>query len=270
MLEKVYAAPYGKIHYWVSSPQQGRPWLVFLPGLTADHHLFDLQIAGLEGEFNCFVWDAPGHGGSRPFELRFSLDDKARYLHAILEAEGIVRPVLIGQSMGGYLSQVYLELFPDGASGFLSIDSCPLKRKYYTGWELALLKHTKGMYLSIPWKLLLQWGSHGTSESEYGRKLMRQMMEQYEKAEYCSLADHGYRIVAEAVETERSYDIPCPVWLVCGEKDQAGSAKRYNREWQRRENRKLIWLPGMGHNSNTDAPEQVNEIIRSFAGTLAE
>ncbi len=265
LTDKVHAVPYGRIHYWVSGPRKARPWLVFLPGLTADHRLFDQQIAGLEEEFNCFVWDAPGHGASRPFQLRFSLDDKARYLHDILEDEGITHPILIGQSMGGYLSQVYLELYPEGAGGFLSIDSCPLKREYYTGWELALLKHTKGMYLSIPWKLLVKWGSAGTSESEYGHQLMRRMMEQYDKAEYCALADHGYRIVAEAVETNRRYDIPCPVWLLCGEKDQAGSAQRYNREWQKREDRKLIWLPGAGHNSNTDVPEKVNEIIRAFA-----
>ena len=154
LTEKNHTVPYGRIHYWVSGPRKARPWLVFLPGLTADHRLFDQQIAGLEEEFNCFVWDAPGHGASRPFQLRFSLDDKARYLHDILEDEGITHPILIGQSMGGYLSQVYLELYPEGAGGFLSIDSCPLKREYYTGWELALLKHTKGMYLSIPWKLL--------------------------------------------------------------------------------------------------------------------
>ena len=33
-----------------------------------------------------------------------------------------------------------MEIFPYSASGFVSIDSCSLKRKYYTWWELALLK----------------------------------------------------------------------------------------------------------------------------------
>ena len=40
----------------------------------------------------------------------FSLDDMARYLHGILEHEEIEHPVLIGQSLGGYLSQCYVTL----------------------------------------------------------------------------------------------------------------------------------------------------------------
>ena len=40
-LEKVYATPSGDIHYWITAGEPEKPWLVFLPGLTADHHLFD-------------------------------------------------------------------------------------------------------------------------------------------------------------------------------------------------------------------------------------
>ena len=76
--------------------------------------------------------------------------DMAEYLHRIFEIEEIEIPILIGQSLGGYISQVYMEMYPNSVSGFISIDSCSLKRKYYTAWELALLKRTKWMYLSIP------------------------------------------------------------------------------------------------------------------------
>ena len=112
---------------------------------------------------------------------------------------------------------MYLDCYPDDAVGFVSIDSCSLSRKYYTGWELALLKHTKGMYLSIPWKLLEVWGAHGTARSEYGRTVMYRMLADYERREYCELADHGFRILAEAVEAKPAYHIPCPVLLLCGQ-----------------------------------------------------
>lgn len=262
--ERVYAAPHGEIHYWVNHVQNEKAWLVFLPGLTADHHLFDKQIEALGSKYNCFTWDAPAHGLSRPFELKFSMQDMAAYLNHILEKEGIERLILIGQSLGGYISQVYMEMYPDSVSGFISIDSCPLKRKYYTGWELALLKHTKWMYLSIPWKLLIKWGSNGTAVTEYGRQLMKQTMESYQKKEYCELADHGYRILAEAVELNKDYTIKCPVLLLCGERDAAGSAKSYNRRWTKQEGYPLIWLADAGHNSNTDVSDRVNQLIEEF------
>lgn len=268
-VEKTLETPYGAVHYWITRTGKADLWLVLLPGLTADHHLFDRQVEELGEKYNCLTWDAPAHGVSRPFQLRFSLRDMARYLHDILVREEVGSPILVGQSMGGYVAQVYISMFPGTVSGFVSIDSCSLDRKYYTGWELALLKRTKWMYLSIPWKLLIKWGSNGTAESVYGRRLMKRTMESFEKREYCELADHGYRIFAEAVETGGGHQLRCPVLLLCGDKDAAGSAKRYNRRWAEQDGHKLVWLAGAGHNSNTDQPETVNRLIADFAAAAA-
>lgn len=269
MREQVFRTGLGDIHYWTGGPGTGRPWLAFLPGLTAGHRLFDKQVEAFEPKFNCLVWDAPAHGASRPFALKFSMDDLAGYLHAILEREGAQRPVLTGQSMGGYISQMYMERYPNTVSGFISIDSCPLKRKYYTAMELCLLKHTEWMYLAFPWKLLVRVGTNGTATSGYGRALMRHFMESYEKREYCALAAHGYRILAQAIEAGGTFDVSCPALLICGEKDGAGSAKRYNREWTKQDGVPLVWVPGAGHNSNTDAPELVNGEIEKFLSALS-
>ena len=79
MERHAFRTPQGDIAYWVSRESRpDRPWLVFLPGLTADHRLFNPQIAAFEGKANFLVWDAPSHGESRPFELTWTLDDLAR------------------------------------------------------------------------------------------------------------------------------------------------------------------------------------------------
>lgn len=268
MEAKCYQTPLGNIRYWVSKAEPEKPWLVFLPGLTADHTLFEKQLEWFASDYNCFVWDAPAHGLSRPFRLTFTMCDLAEYLHGIFEEEGITAPVFVGQSLGGYISQVYIARYPGQVSGFVSIDSCSLSRKYYTSWELALLKKTKGMYMSIPWKLLLKWGVAGTSTTPYGRGIMEKAWSAYDREEYCNLADHGYRILAQAVEERTEYPLFCPVLLLCGGKDQAGSAKSYNRRWTKQDGHPLIWLKGAGHNSNTDVPEQVNQLISQFVKEL--
>lgn len=261
MEEKTYQTRLGTIHYWVS-PGAGTP-LVFLPGLTADHRLFEKQIAAFEGKYPLLVWDAPGHGASRPFRLEFSLDSKAVWLRAILRREGMEGPVLVGQSMGGYVAQCFLEHFPGTVSGFISIDSAPLKRKYLTSAELWLLKHTGLIYRPYPWNALQKAGL-AVSTSEYGRNLMAQMMGEYTKKEYVALTVHGFRILAQAIERDRPYRIDCPCLLLCGEEDRAGSAKRYNRRWGAEEGLPLVWLEKAGHNSNCDAPERVNQLIEDF------
>lgn len=93
---------------------------------------------------------------------------------------------------------------------------------------------------------------------------METMWLSYSKQEFCALADHGYRIFAQAVEERTEYPIACPVLLICGEKDMAGSAKSYNRRWTKIDDHRLEWIRGAGHNSNTDAPEKVNALIEEF------
>ncbi len=267
--KKQFATEAGDIAYWVSADvDSGRPWLVFLPGLTADHRLFGKQVEHFSDKANLLLWDPPSHGQSRPFRLTWTMDDLAKWLHQILEVEGATAPVLIGQSMGGYTAQVFMDLFPGEAKGFVSIDSCSLQRRYYTAWELFLLKHTKLMYLSFPWKTLVRLGSSGNTTTEYGSRLMEAMMLDYGKREYCELAAHGFRVLADAVGSGRPFDISCPALLLCGTEDRAGSAKRYNKAWTKASGIPLEWIEGAGHNSNTDRPAVVNAAIDRFVASL--
>ena len=266
---KTFSTASGEVAYWVdTSAEAGAPLLVFLPGLTADHTLFDAQMAHFSGKANCLVWDAPAHGASRPYPLDFTMDDLARILHGILESEGMARPILVGQSLGGYVSQAYIDLYPGEAAGFVSIDSAPLKRKYYPTWEVKALRHTKGMYQAIPWAMLKPWGSWGTATTERGRAGMRAFMDGYTKCEYVDLAAHGYRMLADAVESKQRFDIDCPALLLCGEKDHAGDVRPFNRKWTAGGGIPLVWVPGAGHNSNVDAPGFVNAQIEDFVASL--
>ena len=270
MTRSTFQTPSGTIHYWTNEIRPERRTLVFLPGLTADHHLFDKQVEAFRKEFNILTWDAPGHAESRPFRLDFCLMDKAVWLHEILKKEGIIRPVLIGQSMGGYVAQCFMEKYPGETAGFISIDSAPLKRCYVTGAEIWALKKTEPMYRAFPWNTLRALGSRGCSETEYGRTLMEHFIDSYTKDEYCRLAGHGMKMLADAMEADLPYMIDCPAILICGEKDQAGSAKSYNRRWAKKEGLPVNWIKNAGHNANTDRPEEVNHIIREFIRTLKE
>lgn len=271
MEEKVYKTPSGNIHYWISLKQGCEELtLVFLPGLTADHRLFDKQIEYFERKYNVFVWDAPGHAKSWPFKFDFSLMDKAKWLDEIFDQENIQYPVIIGQSMGGYVGQAYAELFPQKLRGFVSIDSAPLQRKYVTKVELWLLKRMEPVYRYYPWKSLLKSGTKGVATSEYGRKLMHDIMMTYDgdQKRYAKISGHGFRILAEAMEADLPYEINCPSVLICGEKDHAGSCIRYNKAWHQKSGIPIFWIKNAGHNSNTDAPDEVNHLIENLVNEI--
>ncbi len=266
MTEKVFETPCGQIHYWTNDLRADRQSLVFLPGLTADHRLFDKQIAHFQHICNVLVWDAPGHARSWPFAFDFDLMDKTRWLDGILAAEGVENPILVGQSMGGYVGQAYCQLFPEKIAGFVVIDSAPLQRKFVTSWELWLLKRMEPVYRCWPWTSLRKWGVNGVATSDYGRKLMHEMMMVYDgdQARYAKLAGHGFRMLAKAMEADLPYRIPCPAILICGEKDQAGSCIRYAKAWHKDSGIRLEWIKNAGHKANTDQPEIVNGLIEEL------
>ncbi|HPX59956.1 MAG TPA: alpha/beta hydrolase [Bacteroidales bacterium] len=162
LTEKTHETASGIIHYWINNIDTDMLTLVFLPGLTADHRLFEKQIDYFKDKYNVFVWDAPAHASSYPFELNFSLMDKAKWLNEIFEKEKITHPVIVGQSMGGYVGQAFAELYPEKLQGFISIDSAPLQRNYLTKIELWLLKRMEPIYRWYPWKSLLKAGAKGT------------------------------------------------------------------------------------------------------------
>ena len=270
LTEKRYETASGIIHYWIDMIKIDAITLVFLPGLTANHRLFEKQLEYFKDRFNIFVWDAPGHDSSWPFKFDFSLMDKAKWLHAILEQEEILQPIIVGQSMGGYVGQVVAEMYPEKLKGFIAIDSAPLQIKYVTRIELWLLKRMEPFYRWFPWNLLIKLGARGTAETEYGRKLMSEIMMIYDgdKKRYAQLAGYGYKILAEAYEKDLPYNITCPALLICGEKDKAGSCVRFNKAWHKNTNIPIEWIKGAGHNSNTDKPEVVNQLIEDFVKSL--
>ena len=230
MTEKTHAVPNGVIHYWMNDFQPGRAVLVFLPGLTADHRLFDKQVEAFESIYNLLAWDAPGHGKSRPFVMDFTLAQKAAWLHAILQAEGITAPVLVGQF-----------------------------------W---MLNHMAPVYSAMPWKMLRNAAAQGIGITEYAQQNMREMVAQYSRDEFCGLMKHGFIMLAGAIGADLGYDITCPCILLCGEHDKTGATKRYNPMWAAGEHLPLTWVKDAGHNSNADNPAFVNAEIEKFVAGL--
>lgn len=93
MIQKMFPTKQGSITYWITaSKTPSKPWLVFLPGLTANHHLFKDQIEHFKGKANLFVWDPPSHGASRPFNLNWNIQQLGRMAQCHPELGGYHQP----------------------------------------------------------------------------------------------------------------------------------------------------------------------------------
>lgn len=263
MLEEKYInSEYGTTYYWVSRCE-GNINLVFLPGLTADHTLFEKQVEYFEGRYNLLVWDCPAHGKSRPYE-QFTYKNVTDELKTILDVERIENAVLIGQSLGGMIAQFFINRYPDMAQGFVSVDSVPFG-DYYSKSDMFWLLQLEWMCNLFPDKLLRTSMAKMCGLTEYTQQKMLEMLSVYDKKELAHLMYIGE---AAFIPENMEMELPCEVLLLLGDKDKVGKVAAYTKEWAKRTGYPLHIIKNAAHNTNEDQPEEVNRLIEEFLSTL--
>lgn len=263
MREAHIKTKYGTVYYWTTKIDSTKRTLFFLHGLTANHTMFDYQIAHFKNACNVIAWDAPAHGKSRPYTA-FHYEDAAQTMHAILRELNVTNVILIGQSMGGFIAQSFLCRYPKMVHGLIAIDSCPFG-DYYSKFDIWWLKQIEWMSRLFPEKLLKSSMAKQNAVSTAGQNNMQEMISGYSKRELCHLMGIGY---AGFLEDNQTLDIACPALLLVGEKDRTGKVKTYNRKWTARTGIKQITIPDAAHNANVDNPETVNQCIGDFIERL--
>jgi pimeloyl-ACP methyl ester carboxylesterase len=92
----------------------GRP-AVFVHGITEDRHVWDGVIPLFEGDFRCVRLDLRGHGAS-PGADDLSALAMADDIGTVVREAGIDEPpLLIGHSLGGFVSTAYATQAPTSA-----------------------------------------------------------------------------------------------------------------------------------------------------------
>lgn len=110
------------IHY-LAWGERGRRGLVFVHGGGANAHWWTHVAARFAEEFRVLALDLSGHGDS-DHRSTYSLEDWTDEVMAVAAAGGIVgRPVLVGHSMGGFVTIATAALHPEDVAGVIVCDS---------------------------------------------------------------------------------------------------------------------------------------------------
>ncbi len=261
MKEKFIENKQGKVYYWISDTwDKNKKTMFFLHGLTADHTMFWYQYRHYEKDYNIITWDAPAHGKSRPYS-NFSYEDAAHTLKKILDKQQVTSVIMVGQSMGGFLTQAFLKRYPAFAEAFIAIDTTPYGEQYYSKMDKWWLRQVEWMAYCYPVKLMKDAIAKQVSVTKEGYENMLSMLAAYDKRELCHLMGIGY---AGFLEDNANIKIECPTLLLLGEKDRTGTVKKYNHMWAKETGFPLIIISKAAHNSNVDNYEMVNAEIDKF------
>lgn len=113
------ATPLGKVHYLDRGT--GPEALVFLHSWGGASSLWREQLPLAEGRRALFV-DLPGHGRSEAPDARYDIASQAAAIRAVLDAAGVQRTVLVGQSMGALIAWHVATQDPSRGAGLVLVD----------------------------------------------------------------------------------------------------------------------------------------------------
>lgn len=239
------------------------PPLVLLHGIYDDSRVWRRQFDALSDEFTVVAWDAPGCGRSSDPPEAFGERDWADCLAAFIVAAGLERPHVLGLSLGSLFALELYRWHP-------TIPRSLVLASAYAGWAGSLPPEMVEQRLQralreadlppeqwIPgWipQLLTDSAPVGAADE------VASIMSEFHPA--------GAKTIARALARADLRDvlplITVPTLLLYGSADVRSPLSVAEELHAQIPGSQLVVLPGVGHLSNVDAPDQFNAEVRSF------
>ncbi len=232
------------------------PAVLLTHGFAASSHMYAATVAELSADHTMITWDMRGHGKSdspsdpAAYSVAASLDDIA----LILDAAGAGRAVLVGHSLGGYLSLEFTLARPERVNGLVLVDTGPGFRQdegrerwneMAEGYAADLT--ARGLD-GLPPSAELDAGVHRSAEG-------------------LALAARGILRQRDGHVLEALPSIAVPTLVVVGERDEpflAGSKYMAAKIPGAR----LATIDGAGHAPPVTHPDEFNTVLRGFLDEL--
>ncbi len=133
-----------KIRY--SERGVGTP-VVLLHGYLLSLEVWGRFAEGLAEKYRVICIDIPGHGASGVYGETHTMDHMAEIINKVLEQIMIEKCILVGHSMGGYITLAFLDKFPEKLIAFSLFHSTPFadsdEKKQNRDREIELVKAGK-------------------------------------------------------------------------------------------------------------------------------
>jgi pimeloyl-ACP methyl ester carboxylesterase len=249
--------------------------VVLLHGFGEDSHIWDQQIGFLKEHCLLIIPDIPGSGKSSllqhesTHDSRFSthditITDYADTIHALLEQEKLHSCIMLGHSMGGYITLAFAEKYPGKLKAFGLINSTAFA-------DSDEKKKTRGKAIDT----IEQYGAFSflktTIPSLFGTQFKQQHPEKVEE-----LTEAGKAFTKEALQqyyrammdrpdrTDVLRNNPLPVLFITATEDAPAPMSDILLQTPLPDKSYLHILRNVGHMSMWEAPDALNDHILAF------
>jgi pimeloyl-ACP methyl ester carboxylesterase len=237
---------------------QGNP-IILIHGFPFDHSIWDRVAGSLEPHARLILPDLRGFGLSPAPEGVYTMRLMAEDIAALMDRLEIHKAVLVGHSMGGYISLAFAQVYPDRLAGLALVSSqaaadSPEPRQGRL--RLAEKVKRKGV------KAVVDASLDKFSPNAGVRELTRELILRSPGKSVIA----GLKGMAERPDyTEQLAQLKVPCVVVAGSEDAIIPVEKAREMVQMLSRGWLVEIPGSGHMPMFEAPDQVSAAIQDLA-----
>ncbi|MFN3590116.1 MAG: alpha/beta fold hydrolase [Spirosomataceae bacterium] len=199
-----------------------------------------------------------------------TIEEFADWLHDDLEAKGISSPILVGHSMGGYISLAYLEKYPKNVAGLVLFHSVGLAdndaRKMSRQKTIEFIERNSSSLFLEEFLPTIFAPSFVTNEAQLVHKLVD---------EYKSLPSESIIAATEAMKARKGRmhllaSTHLPIGFIFGGQDTLISREKCIEQINTVQNPHVLWLSSVGHAAMVESPEVCASFLLNYQETCIQ
>ncbi|MFQ6059660.1 MAG: alpha/beta fold hydrolase [Anaerolineae bacterium] len=262
-----------KTRYWVCG--DGPP-VVLIHGLGASVEFWERNMAALGERFRVYALDLVGFGRTDKPNLEPSLEMAVRHVIGFLDAQGVERASLVGNSMGGLIALVAAGRFPERVEKLVLVDSAGLGRRIHWGFRALSLPGIGALAMRFrpnvrSMRLVRRYMCHDPntlSDEWLARRVEMLQAPEARRALFTTLR-YGVNLWGVRPHLVREADeslahVTAPTLVVWGREDRMLPLADAMAGWERIPGARLEVWEGCGHVPQLEKPDEFNRLVTSF------
>jgi len=236
--------------------------VMLIHGFAEDSTVWDNQVDFLKNDFKLIIPDLPGSGKSGLIDKKETgIEDYAGCIKEILVAENISRCIMIGHSMGGYITLAFAEKFPETLIIFGLFHSSAYAddepKKETRKKAITFIKE----HGAFPF---LQTSIPGLFSTQSNSGLVNALIEKGKAFSAEALIQYYQAMIARPDRTDILKKARVPILFIMGEHDKAVPFKHSLGQSYLPDQSYVYILRKTAHMGMLEEPERANEILANF------
>lgn len=238
--------------------------IVLLHGFTESMKIWNSFVSKLSGKYRVITIDLPGHGRSARLDKVQTMEIMADTVYAVLKKSKVSKCIMVGHSMGGYVTLAFAAKYPSMLKGFgLFHSHCfadSPEEAEVRNRTIALVEKDKFGFMAQFIPGLFPPAAHKKFSAEIKRLIQRASKMEKESV---TAALEGMKIRADHLTTLQETRLP--VLFIIGQADPKAPLSRLWEMVSAPSVSRLLLLKTCGHMGYLEEPDECLDAIRDFA-----